>query len=81
MITGDTAVELYTGHLWMAAELEILSGNMAALRDELVAQGFSWAAESRRDDPGLWHRRCGSALPSPTTVSLQQQRGPTSYPL
>jgi hypothetical protein len=55
VITGATAVELYTGGLWVAAELEIFSGNMAALRDELVAQGFRWAAEPPRGGPGLWH--------------------------
>jgi hypothetical protein len=54
IICGTAAVELYTGGLWQAADLELLAADARPLTAELFAVGFRWT-ERPRCRGGLWH--------------------------
>jgi hypothetical protein len=55
VVCGAAAVELYTGGLWPATDLELLAVEARPLAAELLAVGFRWAERPLRRDRGLWH--------------------------
>ena len=55
VLSGASAVELYSGGLWSAAVLEVLAEGAARLTAELFAVGFRWADRPRHLGRGLWH--------------------------
>ena len=55
VLSGASAVELYSGGLWSAAVLEVLAEDAARLTAELFAVGFRWADRPRHLGRGLWH--------------------------
>jgi hypothetical protein len=55
VLCGASAVELYTGGLWPAADLEVLAADTRLLTAELFAVGFRWSDRPRHTARGLWH--------------------------
>ena len=54
VLRGAAAVELYTGSLWPAAALELLTVAARPLIAELFAVGFRWGRPGHLDG-GVWH--------------------------
>jgi len=54
VLRGAAAVELYTGSLWPAAALELLTVAARPLIAELFAVGFRWGRPGHPDG-GVWH--------------------------
>lgn len=48
-------MELYTGGLWPAADLEVVGCDARLLTSELFAVGFRWSDRPRHAKRGLWH--------------------------
>ena len=55
VLSGTSAVELYSGGLWSAAVLEVLAADAARLTVELFAVGFRWTHRPQHLGRGLWH--------------------------
>ena len=55
VLSGTSAVELYSGGLWSAAVLEVLAEDAARLTAELFAAGFRWTNRPQHLGRGLWH--------------------------
>jgi hypothetical protein len=55
MLCGGSAVELYTGSLWPAADLEMVGSDARLLTSELFAVGFRRCDRPRHAERGLWH--------------------------
>ena len=55
VLSGTSAVELYSGGLWSAAVLEVLAEDAARLTAELFAVGFRWTHRPQHLGRGLWH--------------------------
>src|ERR1700758_5151074 len=55
VLHGSSAIELYTGGLWSAADLELYTVEPGPLIAELFGMGFRWAERPRRGGRGLWH--------------------------
>jgi len=55
VLSGRSAVELYTGSQWPAASLDVVCANARHLTSELFAVGFRWSDRPRQADAGLWH--------------------------
>lgn len=55
VVCGAAAVELYTGGLFPATDLELLAVEARPLAAELLAVGFRWAERPLRRDRGFWH--------------------------
>jgi hypothetical protein len=56
VLWGGSAMELYTGGLWPAADLEVIGSDARLLTSELFAVGFRWSDRPRHAERGLWHR-------------------------
>jgi hypothetical protein len=56
VLCGGSAVELYTGGLWPAVDLEVIGSDARLLTSELFAVGFRWSDRPRHAERGLWHR-------------------------
>ncbi len=55
ILCGASAVELYIGGLWSAADFEVLAGDARKLTAELFALGFRWTTSPGRLESALWH--------------------------
>jgi hypothetical protein len=55
VLHGSSAIELYTGGLWSAADLELYTVEPRPLIAELFGMGFRWAERPRCGGRGLWH--------------------------
>ncbi len=55
VLSGASAVELYTGGLWPSRNLEVLTPHPQALAAELFGVGFRWCERPRQSSAGLWH--------------------------
>lgn len=55
VLWGGSAVELYTGGLWPAADIEVVGSDARLLTFELFAAGFRWCDRPRHAERGLWH--------------------------
>src|SRR5277367_4967846 len=55
VLQGSSAIELYTGGLWSAADLDLHALEPRPLIAELFGLGFRWAERPRRGGRGLWH--------------------------
>jgi hypothetical protein len=55
VLCGGSAVDLYTGGLWAARELELLATEPRPVRAELMALGFHWTERPPYGERGLWH--------------------------
>jgi hypothetical protein len=55
VLCGASAVELYTGGLWPAGDVEVLTTETRPLVAELFAAGFRWTQRPRDVGRGLWH--------------------------
>jgi hypothetical protein len=55
VLHGSSAIELYTGGLWSAADLDLYALEPRPLIAELFGLGFRWAERPRRGGRGLWH--------------------------
>jgi hypothetical protein len=55
VLCGVSAVELYTGSLWVGADLEVLAADTRLLTTELFVVGFRWSDRPRHAARGLWH--------------------------
>jgi hypothetical protein len=55
VLYGASAIELYTGGLWPATDLEVLAAEARLLTAELFAVGFRWSERPRHTARGLWH--------------------------
>ena len=55
VLHGSSAIELYTGGLWSAADLDLYTLEPRPLIAELFGLGFRWAERPRRGGRGLWH--------------------------
>jgi hypothetical protein len=55
VLCGGSAVDLYTGGLWPARELELLATEPRPVRAELMALGFHWTERPPYGERGLWH--------------------------
>jgi hypothetical protein len=55
VLCGASAVELYTGGLWPAADLDVLAAEARLLTAELFAVGLRWSDRPRHTARGLWH--------------------------
>jgi hypothetical protein len=55
VLWGGSAVELYTGGLWLTADLEVVTSDPLLLTAELFAVGFRWSERPRHAERGLWH--------------------------
>jgi hypothetical protein len=55
VLHGSSAIELYTGGLWSAADLDLCALEPRPLITELFSMGFRWAERSRSGGRGLWH--------------------------
>jgi len=62
VVVGSSAVELYTGGIWEAPNLEVLTPHPQALTAELFAAGFRWCQRLQQGPAGLWHRDLGIGL-------------------
>jgi hypothetical protein len=55
VLSGTSAVELYSGGMWSTAVLEVLAEDAARLTAELFAVGFRWTQRPQHLGRGLWH--------------------------
>jgi hypothetical protein len=55
VLHGSSAIELYTGGLWSAADLDLYTLEPRPLIVELFGMGFRWAERPRSSGGGLWH--------------------------
>jgi hypothetical protein len=55
VLSGASAVELYTGGLWSTRDLELVCADARPLMTELFASGFRWVQRPRRSHRVLWH--------------------------
>jgi hypothetical protein len=55
VLCGDSAVELYTGGLWSAADLEVIASDARLHIAELFAVGYRWSGRPRYAAQSLWH--------------------------
>jgi hypothetical protein len=55
ILGGSSAVELYTGGLWVSPNLEVLTPHPQALTTELFVVGFRWCERPGQTSAGLWH--------------------------
>ena len=55
VLCGASAVELYTGDLWPAGDLQVLASETRPLVAQLFAVGFRWTERARHLRRGLWH--------------------------
>ena len=55
VLHGSSAIELYTGELWSAADLDLYTLEPRPLIAELFGMGFRWAERPRSGGRGLWH--------------------------
>jgi hypothetical protein len=55
VLHGSSAIELYTGGLWPAADLDLYASEPRPLIAELFGMGFWWAERPRSGGRGLWH--------------------------
>lgn len=55
VLCGGSAVELYTGGLWVSADLEVVTHDARLLTMELFAVGFRWSERPQHTERGLWH--------------------------
>jgi hypothetical protein len=55
VLHGSSAIELYTGGLWSAADLDLHALEPRPLIAELFGLGFRWAERPQRGGRGLWH--------------------------
>ena len=55
VLHGSSAIELYTGGLWSAADLDLYTLEPRPLIAELFGMGFRWAERPRSGGRGLWH--------------------------
>jgi hypothetical protein len=55
VLHGSSAIELYTGGLWSAADLDLYTVEPHPLIAELFGLGFRWVERPRRGGRGLWH--------------------------
>src|ERR1700722_19656383 len=55
VLHGSAAIELYTGGLWSAADLDLYALEPRPLIAELFGMGFRWAERPRSGGSGLWH--------------------------
>jgi hypothetical protein len=55
VLRGSSAIELYTGGLWSAADLDLYTLEPGPLIAELFGMGFRWAERPQRGGRGLWH--------------------------
>lgn len=55
VLCGRSAVDLYTGGLWPAADLEVVGSDARLLTFELFAVGFRWSDRPRHAERGVWH--------------------------
>ena len=55
VLRGSSAIELYTGGLWSAADLDLYTLEPGPLIAELFGLGFRWAERPERGGRGLWH--------------------------
>jgi len=55
VLHGSSAIELYTGGLWSAADLDLYTLEPRPLLAELFGMGFRWAERPRSGGRGLWH--------------------------
>jgi hypothetical protein len=62
VLCGGSAVELYTGGLSPAADLEVVGSDARPLISELFAAGFRWCDRPRGVERGLWHRDLGIGI-------------------
>jgi hypothetical protein len=56
VLHGSSAIELYTGGLWSAADLDLYTLEPRPLIAELFGLGFRWAERPRCGGRCLWHR-------------------------
>ena len=55
VLCGEAAIELYTGGLWAADDLELYVAQPRLLTAELFAVGFRWTHSPRCAGRSLWH--------------------------
>ena len=55
VLGGGSALELYTGGLWAASDLEVIAADVRRLTAELFAVGFRWSDRPGHAARGLWH--------------------------
>jgi hypothetical protein len=55
VLSGGSAVELYSGGLWSATDFEVIASDARKLVVELFAVGFRWSERPRYVGRGLWH--------------------------
>jgi len=55
VLHGSSAIELYTGGLWSAADLELYTLEPRPLITELFGMGFRCAERPRNGERALWH--------------------------
>ena len=55
VLRGSSAIELYAGGLWSAADLDLYTLEPGPLIAELFGLGFRWAERPERGGRGLWH--------------------------
>jgi hypothetical protein len=55
VLCDASAVELYTGGLWPAGDLQVLASETQPLVAQLFAVGFRWTQRPRHLGRGLWH--------------------------
>ena len=61
VLGGAAAVELYTGSLWPAATLELLTVAAGPLIAELFAVGFRWGRPGHASG-GVWHPKLQTGI-------------------
>ena len=55
ILCGASAIEFYTGGLWMSADFTLLTSNSPALYAELLKEGCRWNDRRCTEGRGLWH--------------------------
>jgi hypothetical protein len=55
VLTGASAIELYTGGQWSAPDVELVCADARSLMIELFACGFRWVERPRSVGRVLWH--------------------------
>ena len=70
VLSGTSAVELYSGGLWSAAVLDVLAEDAARLTAELFAAGFRWTHRPQHLGRGLWHSELRIGIDIIDRVSL-----------
>ena len=71
VLHGSSAVELYTGGLWSAADLDLCALEPCPLIAELFGMGFRWA-----ERPGVVGEACGirNCTLGSTSVLVERRR-------